>query len=285
MLKRTRVGGIWVVLMWSGVLACIQNVAAEQPKMPGKVLISDVIITGNERMSKEQIRVRMRSQPGSDYNPAVVDEDVRELYKTGQFSKIETLSQPDGNDRVKIHFNVCVMPNMVQKVTFLGNKHIKPDALKSLTGVRESTPLNPNLNHQGCQKILEKYAEQGRSFADCQLIKGGDLADTEVVYQITEGPKVKVSDIKFEGNHFVTAARLNSLVKSTPEWFHLIGANYNRQMVDADVNELCNYYRSFGFQDVRISKEEQRSADGGEVTLIFHIQEGPRSRIADDSQQ
>ncbi|HEY7330086.1 MAG TPA: outer membrane protein assembly factor BamA [Gemmataceae bacterium] len=264
-----------------GLLLGGRNALAQLAPAPGKSLISDVIISGNQRMSKEQIKVRLRTQPGHEYNPYTVDEDVRELYKTQQFSKIETALLPDGNERVKVYFTVREMPNMVQKVTFLGNKHIKPDDLKNLTGVRESMPLNPNLNRQGCQKILEKYAEQGRSFADCQLIKGGDLADTEVVYQITEGPKVKVIGIQFEGNHFVTAARLNTQVKSSRQWFGFIGGTYNRQMVDADVNELCNYYRSFGFQDVRISKEEQRSADGSEVTLIFHIQEGPRYRIQD----
>jgi outer membrane protein insertion porin family len=264
-----------------GLLVGGRNALAQLAPAPGKVLISDVIITGNQRMSKEQIKVRLRTQPGNEYNPGVVDDDVRELYKTGQFSNIQPLLQADGNDRAKIYFNVREMPNMVQKITFIGNKHIKDKDLKDLTGVRESTPLNPNLNRQGCQKILEKYAEQGRSFADCQLLKGGELADSEVVYQITEGPKVKVQSIKFEGNHFVSDAVLNTHVKSSREWFGLIGGTYNRQMVDADVGELLQYYRNFGFQDVRISKEEQRSADGSQVTLIFHIQEGPRYKIQD----
>jgi outer membrane protein insertion porin family len=264
-----------------GLLLGGRYALAQQPAAPGKVLISDVIITGNQRMSKEQIKVRLRTQPGHEYNPGVVDEDVRELYKTGQFSNITTWLQSDGIDHAKIYFSVREMPNMVQKVTFLGAKHVKPEDLQNITGVRPSTPLNPNLNRQGCQKILEKYAELGRSFADCQLTKGGDLADTEVVYQITEGPKVKVRDIQFEGNKFVSAARLNTQVKSSREWFHLIGGTYNKQMVEADVSELYKYYRGFGFQDVRISKEEQRSADGSEVTLIFHIKEGPRYRIQD----
>jgi outer membrane protein insertion porin family len=294
--KRWLVGGIWAILMSAGMEACVRHAAAaqptkqrkvlpltvavsEQPPGPEKLIISDVIITGYHRMSPERIKARLRTQPGKEYSPAVVDEDVRELYKTGQFSNICTLLHPDGIDHVKIYFAVREMPNMVQKVTFLGAKHIKPEHLQSITGVRPSTPLNPNLNRQGCQKILEKYAELGRSFADCQLIKGGDLADAEVIYQITEGPKVKVRDIKFEGNTFVSAARLNTQVKSLRQWSHLVGGTYKEQMVEDVAGELYKYYRGFGFQDVRISPETQRSPDGAEVTLIFHIQEGPRYRI------
>lgn len=254
---------------------------AQSGAAPGKVLISDVIITGNHRMTTEQIKVRLRTQPGNEYNPGVVDEDVRELYNTGQFSKIETWLKPDGNDHVVVFFGVREMPNTVQNVTFLGAKHLKKEDLMQLTGVRPSTPLNPLQNRQGCQKIMEKYFEQGRWLADCQLIKGGDLADTEVVYQITEGPKVKVRDIKFVGNTFVSSARLLTQVKSTREWFHLIGGTYNKQMAEADVAELYKYYTGFGFQDVRISLEPQRSADGSAVTLIFHIHEGPRYKIQD----
>ncbi len=266
-----------------GLLLGGRDTLAQLAAAPGKVLISDVIITGNQRMSTEQIKVRLRTKVGDEYNPAVVDEDVRELYKTGQFSNIYTWLQPDGNDHAKIFFSVREMPNMVQKVTFLGNKHIKPEDLKNITGVRESTPLNPNLNRQGCQKIMEKYFEQGRWLADCQLLKGGDLADTEVVYQITEGPKVKVRDIRFVGDfhHFVSSARLRTQINSSREWFHLLGGTYNKQMADADVGKLYEYFHSFGFQDARISLETQRTADGSGVILIFHIQLGPRYKIQD----
>jgi outer membrane protein insertion porin family len=262
-----------------GLLLGGRDALAQLAAAPGKLLISDVDITGNLRMTKEQIKVRLRTKVGDEYNPAVVDDDVRELYKTGQFSNVTIWQQPDGIDHVKVYFGVREMPNMVQKVTFVGNKHLKSEELKNITNVRESTPLNPNLNRQGCQKILEKYAEQGRSFADCQLIKGGDLADTEVVYQITEGPKVKVRDIKFEGDHrFVSRARLLTQVKSSRKWLG-IGGTFNKQMFEADIGELYKYFRSFGYQDVRISPEIQRSSDGSEVTLIFHIQEGPRYRL------
>src|SRR5579884_124963 len=106
-----------------GLLLGGRDTLAQLAAAPGKVLISDVIITGNQRMSKEQIKARLRTKVGDEYNPAIVDEDVRELYKTGQFSNIYISIQPDGADHAKIYFGVREMPNMVQKVTFLGAKH------------------------------------------------------------------------------------------------------------------------------------------------------------------
>ena len=84
------------------------------------------------------------------------------------------------------------MPNMVQKVTFLGHKHVKEDELQNITGVKPGMPLNPNLNHGGCQKILEKYEEHGPLLFHLPSVKGGELGDTE---SSTRSPK----DAKVEG--------------------------------------------------------------------------------------
>jgi outer membrane protein assembly complex protein YaeT len=264
-----------------GLLLCGLIAAAQAPSASGKVVVSDIIIQGSQRMTAEQIKVRLRTQVGKHYNPAALDDDVRDLYKTQQFSNIRTLVQEDGPGQVKIFFVLRDLPSVVQKVTFQGAKHIKEDELLNITGVRKGQPLNPNLNRQGCQRIMEKYEEQGRSFSHCALVKGGELGDTEVIYAITEGPKVKVRDIQFIGNSFVSGARLATKVKSTSQWFHLIGGTYNKQMAEADANELIKYFRAFGYPDVRVALETQRSPDGSEVTLIFHIQEGQRYRIQD----
>jgi outer membrane protein assembly complex protein YaeT len=262
-----------------GLLMGAGIVAAQAPTAPGKLLVSDVIIQGSQRMSNEQIKVRLRTQAGREFNPANLDDDVRDLYKTQQFSNIQTLLQDDGPGRVKIFLNFRDLPNTVQNVIFQGANHIKDEELRKITGVSKGMPLNPNLNRQGCHKILEKYEELGRSFSHCTLVKGGELGDTEVIYAITEGPKVKVRDIQFIGNHFVSGARLATQIHSSSQWFHLLGGTYNRQMAEADVNELIKYFRKFGYPDVRVSLETQRSANGQEVTLIFHIQEGLHYRI------
>src|SRR5262249_34569549 len=126
--------------------------------------------------------------------------------------------------------------------------------------------------------------QEGRPFATCSLIKGGEPGDNEVIFQITEGPKVRVGDIRFVGNSdFVSSARLKTLINSSdgPLGWGVFGSQYNSAMIDADVNELLKYYRSFGYHDVKIGRELRYSPDGEHVTIIFHIQEGVRYRMTD----
>jgi outer membrane protein assembly factor BamA len=114
MLKRWLVGGIWVFLSSAGLFLCVSNVKAEQPAKPGRIVISEVIITGNQRMSTKQIKTHLNTQPGKEYKADVVDEDVRELYKTNQFSNITTFLQEDGSGEAKVYFSVREMPNIVE---------------------------------------------------------------------------------------------------------------------------------------------------------------------------
>lgn len=190
MSKRWVIGGIWLILLM-GSREARSQITAPLPQ----IVISDVIVAGNQRMSAERIKENMRTQPGKVYDAAAVDDDVRTLYKTNQFSNITTLLQEDGGGGAKIYFSVREMPNLVKKISFQGAKHIKEEALRNLVGLKPGMPVNPRINLEGCGEIVAKYEAMGRPLTQCTLVKGGNLADTEVVYQITEGPKVPVRDL------------------------------------------------------------------------------------------
>src|SRR5262249_1384287 len=114
--------------------------------------------------------------------------------------------------------------------------------------------------------------------ASVELIEGDKLTDTRVVFRITEGPEIKVSSIGFTGVHFVTEGRLRTQL-NTSSTFLGLGGDYNPAMVDQDVAKLVEYYKTFGFHDVRVSPERQLEQADSRVKIIFHIDEGKRYRL------
>ncbi len=141
-----------------GLLLGGRATLAQQFAAPGKVLISDIIISGNQRMSVEQIKARLHTQVGREYNPTVVEDDVRELYKTHQFSNIKTFLQEDGLGKAKIYFTMHEMPNLVQKITFLGAKHIKEEELRRSRRHQSGHAAQP----QSQSQRLPEYPRQVR---------------------------------------------------------------------------------------------------------------------------
>src|SRR5262249_52522138 len=124
-----------------------------------------------------------------------------------------------------------------------------------------------------------KYQDEGRPYASVILAEGGEPGDTRVVFNITEGPVVRVGGISFTGNTFVSGPRLATQIQSSKAFLGLLGGKYNQALSDLDMIKLEEYYRSFGYRDVRIARELTWSEDQRYVTLIYHIHEGQRYRV------
>jgi outer membrane protein insertion porin family len=242
------------------------------------LVVSDVLIQGNQLVPAAQIWNMLKVRPGRQLVPAEVQEDVRTLYASQQFATVWAQQAPDGPGKVKVYFIVREHHQTVRSVIYQGARHLRKEELDQVTGLRVGVPLNPLANKAACAKIVAKYHEEGRPFASCVLVKGGEAGDRDVIFNISEGPKVKVRGLGFTGNTFVSAAVLRTHVNTSTGLFNLgiVGGPYNPAMIETDVSELVKYYRALGFLDVRVARELRYSPDGQDVTIHFHIREGPR---------
>ena len=254
-------------------------VSLAQTEPPGKVMIDDVIPQGNHLVPTQKIISLIRTRPGTEYKQSTIDEDVRRLYETKLFANIQVYKQPTPDNKVKVYFAVAEYPSTIQEILYLNAHHLKPDELESTTGLRKGAPLNPIANQIARQAILRRYNDMGRLFAGVELLEGDKPGATRVVFNISEGPVVKISSIDFVGNTFVNSARLRVQIDSMAKFLGIFGGTYEPGRVDHDVAKLEEYYRGFGYRDVHVNREMQWVGPGS-IKLIYHIQEGQRYRIA-----
>ena len=255
---------------------------ASSADTPGGKIIADVIPIGNKVRSAEQIQNVMHSRPGKVYDEARLQEDVRRLHLTKWFSpggvQVHTKNEADG--RVTVMVYVTELTSTVEDVQFPGGQHIGKDDLRTLTGIRRGDPMNPLSNELGRQAILRRYQEDGRYYASVELAEGAKPTDTRVVYNIVEGPKVKVAGVEFRGNEFAAGGRLKTQLVTKAVLAGFIGGKFNPQSLDADRQRLTEYYHGLGFLGIRITPEVVRAEDLGHVTIVYHIEEGPRYQVA-----
>lgn len=261
-----------------GLLAAVSVGLAQGPG--SKPLVADVVPLGNSQIPTQKIKNIIKTRAGVEYSKDTVQADVRALYETKMFANVRSEEEYTPDGRVIVKFKVVEYPSLVQDIVYNGVQHIKQDELDSLTGLKKGTPLNPTANQAARQAILRRYQELGRMFASVDLVEGDKPGDTRIVFNVTEGPKVKVNKIEITGNTFVTVGRLKTQVKSSAQFAHLFGGDFNPLLADLDVQALEDYYRTYGFHDVHVSRELKWSEDQRYVTLIFHVHEGQRYRIA-----
>ena len=278
-----RCAGVLGVLLLGG-LACLAQAPVAPPAgaAANKPIVGDVLIQGSRFITAQQIKSQLKTRVGAPFDEETAREDARTIMGTHQFANVEVLPAPQTDGRVFVYFLVKDFDTAVKKVIYEGAKHLKDDDLNVVSGVRAGAPLNPGYAKMACDLIVKKYNDEGRPFAECHLVKGDKAGDDEVVFSITEGPKVWVKSISFVGNTFVSEGRLKEQITSVAVWVGLTSRGaYVPAMVEGDVAKLEQYYANFGFLDARVSCERQWVPDGTGVNLIFHVQEGQRYMLQD----
>src|SRR5262249_43009843 len=157
---------------------------------------------------------QVRTRPGNRFNQATVEQDVQDLRRTGAFTDVRVRTQPTGDGRLIVFFDVLEAPSLIQDVRYTGEKHMKREELDNLTGLKRGTPCNPIANRLAAQRILQKLRDDGRRYASVDLVSGGRVGDTVVEFVITEGPETRIRKIDIVGHgDWVSSARLKTQIQ------------------------------------------------------------------------
>ena len=252
--------------------------AADTPV--GRV-VADVIPLHPRVHPPQQIIALLHTRAGVPYDEAVAQEDIRRLHATKWFIpggvQFHTRLDPDG--RVTVYVYVTELTSTVQEVVYVGGQHLSQDKLRTLAGVRKGEPMNPLSNELGRQAILREYQDEGRYFSSVELLEGSKPSDTRVVYQIVEGPVVKVAGIEFRGNSHAAGGRLKEQLTTKKMFAGFIGGTFRPATMDADLKRLTDYYAGLGFLAVKIEPEVARTDDPGKVVVAYHIVEGIQYQV------
>jgi outer membrane protein insertion porin family len=252
--------------------------AADSPT--GRV-VAAVIPLNLKTVDPEYVRGLMHTRPGKPYEDATVNEDVRRLLNTHLFVPgsvtVSTAFTADG--KVTVFVDAKELTGQVQDVIYHGAQHLSHDELLDLTGVRRGSPMNPNANQLARAAIQNKLKEDGRFYATVQLVEGGKPADTRVVFNIVEGPVVRVKAIEFRGNDSVSTGRLKTVVVSgsalIPGVVTVLSPKLNPQSIEEDIKKIIQYYHRLGYINAGVREDIVPSTnDVAVVNLVYHIREG-----------
>src|SRR5438093_8989076 len=87
-----RLTAVLAALLVSGAV-----VLAQAPAPPPKQTVLDVIAQGNHNVPTQRIMSIIKTRPGLEYSKDTVEDDIRNLYKTGSFANIRPVVQPTEN--------------------------------------------------------------------------------------------------------------------------------------------------------------------------------------------
>ncbi|HBC54007.1 MAG TPA: outer membrane protein assembly factor BamA, partial [Alphaproteobacteria bacterium] len=215
------------------------------------VSISQINVTGNQRIEADTVRSYMTIRPGDEYDPVVVDKSLKNLFATGLFADVTIRRQ--GSTLV-----VSVVENpIINRVAFEGNSAIDDQALTDEVQLKARIVYTRARVQSDVQRIVELYRRSGR-FAATVEPKVIQLPQNRVdlVFEINEGPVTGIRKIYFIGNRRFSDDRLRGeIATQETRWWNILASrdNYDPDRMIFDREQLRRFYLSRGYADFRVA--------------------------------
>ena len=268
--------------------------------------IVDVRVIGSRRIPKETILARMYSHANDAYDPLTVERDFNSLWNTGYFDdvRIEKEDTPQG-----VILNVYVREKpTIRDITYKGlNSVTESDVLdrfkKEKVGLSQESQYDPARIAKAVTVIRQMLAEHGHQFASVRPeVRTIPPASVQLIFQIKEGPTVKVGRITFSGNRHVNSRDLREAMRNLrpigiPHSIileNLFARTYDATKLDEDTERVRQAYRDRGYlrggpigpAETKIHNEAGlslftfRPRKGKRIDIHMNIEEGERYRLA-----
>jgi outer membrane protein insertion porin family len=249
-------------------------VAQQQPTAQQQVpIIQQVSVSGNERVEPETIASYLSVRPGDPFDPALLDASLKSLFATGLFSDVE-LTESAGTLIVRVVENP-----IINRIIFEGNKKLDNEELLEEVRLRPRQVFTRARVRADVQRMLELYRRSGR-FAAIIEPKVVQLEQNRVdlLIEIQEGPKTKVSKINFIGNKVYGDSELRDvLATKESRWWKIFTSNdtFDPDRLAYDQQILRQHYLNEGYADFRVvSAVSELTPDREDFFITFTVEEG-----------
>lgn len=253
-----------VVLLLPSLLSGGFSARAQAPQPPPAPVngrtVEAIEFKGLKTLTEETLRYYLGIQPGQPLDEDALNRNVKQLWDRSLVDNIEVESVPSPAG-VRLVITVVERP-LLKSIDYDGLKRIsKTDLQDKMTTqrihVREGEPISLGELQRVKSLIEQLYAEKGYRFANAQYaITEVGSNEKKIVFTVDEGNRVRISDLKFEGNTVFNDLRLRWSMKKTKE-SNLISRISKKDIYDPaklqeDLDKVRDLYKGVGYKNVVI---------------------------------
>ena len=244
--------------------------------------LGEIEIVGNLRVETQAIRGHISSKVGEPLNDAVVDQDIKSIYKMGFFRRVNAEVTHRGGKLVLI-FAVEELP-YITDVKLEGFKAIKStdEKIQESLKLHPGAILDPELAHV-TQKAIEKIY-QDKGYMDVSVTFRTDPGPNNsavAVFVVKEGPLVEIGKVQFTGNKVLSSRQLRAAMETQPH--NILSYVFDTGILDAkklqdDRERITALYYQHGYLNAHVS-EPVITRPNGKLTITLDVDEGEQFKI------
>ena len=257
-------------------LMCASTLHAQfAPKQQPIIDAVKIQFTNFKTVSDEAIEAHIRLRPGQPYDTTLADQSIHSLYKTKlfEFITIRLDDAPSGN---KIAVFEITSKYRISELTFEGASKYKSKRLQKEIKSAVGQSLDGSQLKMDANTLIDYYQKKGYSKIKVtfDVKRDPETGEATVVFHISEGPKITISKIIFEGNEDLKQEKLRDVMK-TKRWnilsfFTGAGIFKDEQFYD-DLDSIREYCKNQGYLDVQLNDADVTFEYPSESRMVIVI--------------
>lgn len=239
--------------------------------------VESIRIIGNRQVSSPVILNVVRTREGDKYDPTTVEDDYQRIFALRKFSNVEAKVEPTDTGVIVVF--IVSEQKQIRDILYRGNFALSTEQVQDTIDIRVGESIDRFRIAIARRAIEEFYKSKNYPFAHVDVLPEPLAEKGEVVFNIVEGPNVRVRKTDFIGNKSFTTDKLKGQIK-TRWWIWIFRhGTYDPETVEQDVAAVRRFYESKGFFDARVGRKLIFSPDLTELQVNFVVDEGKRYLI------
>ncbi len=245
-------------------------------------IVTEVAFKGLVRTPEGAVTNNITTRVGAPLNLEQIDNDIRALYKLGQFQDVQVDSTAvPGGTRITYIF---IEKPLISEIEFSGNRKIKADDLRAEVVQRAFSVLDEEDVAESMQKIREAYAKKGYYLAGVDYhLETQEEGEAKLIFDVRENQRVMVRRVQFIGNEVFDDDELRENIRTRRKGVFSFITNtgkYDEEMLRNDVLMLTYFYLNHGYLKVKVAPPRTTiSKDRRYIFVTFQVHEGKQYRI------
>ena len=238
-------------------------------------VVSSISVRGNQRVDSDTIRSYVTVKPGKRFSSFDTDESLQQLFATGLFADVRITTR-GRTLLVEVKENPTI-----NLVLFQGNDKVSDQQLTSIVQSKSLGIFSQETVDSDLERVREAVRRSGRASSNV-VVQIDQLENNRVnvIFQINEGERTKITSINFVGNNAFGDSRLTEVISHNESnflsWLRRDDI-YDPDRLRADEGRLRTFYFNRGYADFRvISAVGDFDAANNAYTITITVDEGER---------
>lgn len=251
-------------------------------------ILGGLSFKGNQQFTDQSITAFSELQVGQ---PIKIPGDkltaaIKKLWNSKLFSNVDVYVIKIEDKTIYLEFEVQELSKL-STVTFEGVKKNKAAELQKETEFTKGAMLTENLITTTKNYIKKKYVDKGYLKTKVTINTKIDTTDNnteKALVVVDKGDKVKIKNLRFQGNEAFKDKRLKKLLKKTKQKSitHVFTpSRYREKEYTEDLERLIEKYREKGFRDAQVLKDSISWNDDNTINLDITLNEGNKYYFGD----